>query len=244
MMNIKLTNVSKSYGEAHILKDVSLELQSGGVYGLVGPNGAGKTTLIKLLTTLEQPSIGTIYLNGDDMVKNPSLMRGKLGYLPQDVNVYPHLTSVEYLTYFAGIKGVAKHSIKPHVEELLSLFNLMPYTKKCLGTYSGGMKQRVGLACALLGNPDVIILDEPSVGLDPEERMNLRLLFEQLSKTKILILSTHIISDIELTAKNIIVLQSGKIKYCGSKDDFVKTSPNKDFEEAYLKFIGKKPLRI
>ncbi len=236
-MKLNLENVSKAYGDAKILKNVSLNLESGGVYGLVGPNGAGKITLIKLLTTLEKPTSGKISLNDDDIISDPKAIRGKLGYLPQDVNVYPNLTSVEYLTYFAGIKGINKKSIKPHVEELLNLFNLTPYTNKKLGTYSGGMKQRIGLACALLGNPQIIILDEPSVGLDPEERMNLRNLFETLAKSRILILSTHIISDIELTAKNIIVLQSGEIKFAGTKDDFVNTNAN--FEQAYLNAIGK-----
>ncbi len=236
-MELKLQNVTKSYGEVKVLKNVSLNLQSGGVYGLVGPNGAGKTTLIKLLTTLEMPTSGKISLNNVDLVENPKAIRGKLGYLPQDVNVYPNLTSIEYLTYFAGVKGINRKSIKPHVEELINLFNLSAYKNRKLGTYSGGMKQRVGLACALLGNPQVIILDEPSVGLDPEERMNLRNLFETLARTRILILSTHIISDIELTAKNIVVLQSGQIKFAGSKDAFV--GPTGDIESSYMKFIGK-----
>ncbi|OOB78264.1 MAG: hypothetical protein ATN34_05210 [Epulopiscium sp. Nele67-Bin002] len=236
-MKINFNHVSKQYGNYPVLKNISMELNSGNIYGLVGPNGAGKTTLIKLLTTIDVPTKGKIYLDGKDIAQDPTCMRGNLGYLPQDVNVYPYLTSVEYLTYFAGIKGIDKKTIKPHVQELLELFNLTPHVKKKLGTYSGGMKQRVGLACALLGNPQIIVLDEPSVGLDPEERLNLRLLFEELAKTRILILATHIISDIDLTAKQIIVLKKGEVKYTGTKDEFVK-SYDGDLEEAYMHFVA------
>ncbi len=241
-MRLVLNNVSKQYNQFKVLNKISLTLQSGGVYGLVGPNGAGKTTLIKLLTTLEEPTSGSILLNNEDIVKQPSLVRNSLGYLPQDVHLYPYLTSVEYLTYFGGIKGINKHQLKHHVNELIHMFNLQPYVKKKLGTYSGGMKQRVALACALLGNPRIIILDEPSVGLDPEERVNLRNLFEVLSQTRILILSTHIISDIELTAQNIIVLQNGQVKYSGDKRAFVANTV--DMEEAYLKMIGRDNRRV
>ncbi len=238
-MEMILKNVNKSYHGIEILKDISLNLKSGGVYGLVGPNGAGKTTLIKLLTTLEAPTSGTIHLDGVNIVKKPKQIREQLGYLPQNVQVYPELTCVEYLTYFGMIKGIDKKQLAPHVNHLISLFNLEAAKDKKLGTYSGGMKQRVGLANALLGNPKIIILDEPSVGLDPEERINLRVLFETLAMTRILILSTHIMSDIELTAQNIIVMKKGEIKYADSKEKFVEMG---DIEQVYLNIIGKNNL--
>lgn len=237
-MKLEIQNVTKKYVQTTVLDNISINLISGGVNGLVGSNGAGKTTLIKILTTLEAPTDGQVLLDGVDITKNPSNIRQILGYLPQDVNVYPHLKAMEYLQYFAGIKGIPRKQSKEQIEYLLDFFGLTRHKKKPLGTYSGGMKQRIGLSCALLGDPKVIIFDEPSVGLDPEERIKIRNLFEELAKERIVLLSTHIISDIELTAKNIVAMQNGHLKFTGTKEEFTNLG-NGDFEQAYLKFMNK-----
>lgn len=168
-----------------------------------GKNGAGKTTLLKLLSTIMKPTSGRILLDNQDIVKNPDIMRNIIGYLPQEVFIYPNLTILEYLYYIASVKGMKKKEAEKQINHLLSNLHLESAKHKRLHNCSGGMKQRIGIICALLNNPEIIIVDEPTTGLDPEERITVRNILSGLSKEKIVILSTHIVSDIEAVASRI-----------------------------------------
>jgi ABC-type multidrug transport system ATPase subunit len=235
-LKISIENITKTYGSTQALQDFTLEIKSGCVFGLVGPNGAGKSTLMKILATLERPTAGTVLLDDVDIIKKPNDMRNILGYLPQDVAVYPNLTAQEFLSYIAAMKGLDAKSSRRQITELLDVLHLTAAKKRRLSTYSGGMRQRVGIACALLGDPQVIIVDEPSVGLDPEERIALRDLFGELAKTRVVLLSTHIISDVESTASRLAVIQNGRLKFQGTPQQFCEHSAG-DMEAAYLKII-------
>jgi ABC-type multidrug transport system ATPase subunit len=210
-MELLIEDAGKQYrGDFWGLRNFSLKLGSG-VLGLVGPNGAGKSTLMRILATITQPTEGRITWNGEDIVKSPNGLRAVLGYLPQDFGVYPHLNAVEFLEYMAAIKGLDRSASKQRIEELLQLVNLTEARKRPLGGYSGGMRQRVGIAQALLNDPKVLIVDEPTVGLDPEERVRFRNLLSDLSGERIVILSTHIVSDVEATATEIAVINQGRL---------------------------------
>jgi ABC-type multidrug transport system ATPase subunit len=235
-MKISIQGVAKAYGSTQALQDFTLEIGSGGVFGLVGPNGAGKTTLMKILATLERPTAGTVLLDGVNIAKKPNSMRKILGYLPQDVAVYPNLTAPEFLAYIAAMKGLGGRSSSRQIAELLDMLHLSSARKRRLSTYSGGMRQRVGIACALLGDPQVIIVDEPSVGLDPEERIALRDLFGELAKTRVVLLSTHIISDVESTASRLAAIRGGRLVFDGTPQQFCENAPG-NMEAAYLGII-------
>jgi len=181
-----------------------------GVIGLLGPNGAGKSTLMRMLATITQPSEGTIQWNGVDIVRSPDMLRATLGYLPQDFGIYPHLSGLEFLEYIAAIKGLDAKSARRRIDELLIVVNLVQAAKRPLGSYSGGMKQRVGIAQALLNDPQLLIVDEPTAGLDPEERVRFRNLLSDLSGERIILFSTHIVSDVEATATEIVVIHKGR----------------------------------
>lgn len=208
-MRLKIDHLSKQYRRDFWgLRDFDLELKPG-VIGLLGPNGAGKSTLMRMLATITQPSTGTIRWNGVDVVKSPDALRAVLGYLPQDFGLYPNLTGLEFLEYMAAIKGMDGKTARRRIEELLVLVNLVHAAKRPLGGYSGGMKQRIGIAQALLNDPQLLIVDEPTVGLDPEERVRFRNLLSDLSGERIVILSTHIVSDVEATATEIVIINQG-----------------------------------
>lgn len=194
------------------LKGVSLEIQPG-IFGLLGPNGAGKTTLMKILATLLEPDGGTAEMDGLDLIKAKAETRKKLGYLPQDFGLYPTLTAVQMLNYFAKLKGVTdrkeRHSL---VDALLERVNLTAERNRRLGGFSGGMRQRVGIAQALIGNPELLIVDEPTAGLDPEERSRLHnLLAESARENTVILLSTHIVSDVSTLCNHFAVIRGGKI---------------------------------
>ena len=173
-MNLTISHLSKQYRRDFWgLRDLDLELKPG-VIGLLGPNGAGKSTLMRMLATITQPTAGKIEWNGVDIVKAPDTLRTVLGYLPQDFGIYPNLTALEFLEYMAAIKGMDGKTAHRRIEELLVVVNLVHAAKRPLGSYSGGMKQRVGIAQALLNDPQLLIVDEPTVGLDPEERVRFR----------------------------------------------------------------------
>lgn len=210
-MKLTLENISKKYKDQTALENINVELQSGQLIGLIGKNGAGKTTLIKLIATIIKPTNGHMLLDNQNIIKNPHIIRNVLGYLPQEVSVYPNLTAYEYLNYIASIKGINKQEAEIQIKNLLSIFHLEDAKNKRLGSYSGGMKQRVGIICALLGNPQVIVIDEPTTGLDPEERITVRNVLSSLAKERIVILSTHIVSDIEAVASRILMLQHGNL---------------------------------
>lgn len=209
-MELELKSVSKTYGSKKALQEMNLIFTSG-VTGLLGSNGAGKSTLMRLLATIETPTEGTIFYNGKDIAKNPDMLRKELGYLPQDFGVYPNMTPVEFLEYMAAMKGLSKASARKRIDVLLEDLHLTEARKRKLGGFSGGMKQRVGIAQALLNDPAVLIVDEPTVGLDPEERIAFRNLLASLSEEKIILLSTHIITDIEAIAPRIVLLNQGRL---------------------------------
>lgn len=210
-MKLAINEVSKRYrGNVWGLRDFGLELGPG-VLGLVGPNGAGKTTLMRILATVTKPTEGQVTWNGVDIAKSPDGLRAVLGYLPQDFGVYPHLNAVEFLDYLAAIKGVEAKAAHRRIDELLHILGLVEVGKRPLGGYSGGMKQRVGIAQALLNDPQLLIVDEPTAGLDPEERVRFRHLLTELSGERIVILSTHIVSDVEAVATEMAILHEGRL---------------------------------
>lgn len=209
-MQLTISQLSKQYRhDIWGLRDFNLELGSG-VIGLLGPNGAGKSTLMRMLATITRPTQGTIHWKNIDILKSPDTIRSILGYLPQDFGIYPHLSAIEFLEYIAAIKGMDQKISKQRIEELLTLVNLVHAAKRPLGTYSGGMKQRVGIAQALLNDPQLLIVDEPTVGLDPEERVRFRNLLSDLSGERLILLSTHIVSDVEAIATEIVVIYHGQ----------------------------------
>ena len=209
-MKLSIVNVSKQYRRDFWgLRDFSLELGPG-VLGLLGPNGAGKSTLMRILATITEKTRGTVTWNGEDIARHPDNLRQVLGYLPQDFGVYPNLNAYEFLQYMAAIKGLDGKSAKRRIDELLQLVNLVDSARRPLGGYSGGMKQRVGIAQALLNDPQLLIVDEPTAGLDPEERVRFRNLLADLSGERIIILSTHIVSDVEATATSIAMINKGQ----------------------------------
>jgi ABC-2 type transport system ATP-binding protein len=210
-MQLQIKDVGKRY-HSNIwgLQNFSLELGPG-VLGLLGPNGAGKSTLMRILATITRASEGTVTWNGEDIARHPDTLRSVLGYLPQDFGVYPHLNAIEFLEYMAAIKGIDRRAARKRIEELLVVVNLVEARKRRLGEYSGGMKQRIGIAQALLNDPQLLIVDEPTVGLDPEERVRFRNLLSDLAGERIVILSTHIVSDVEATASDIVIIHKGKM---------------------------------
>jgi ABC-2 type transport system ATP-binding protein len=208
---IETRNLGKAYKGVQALTDFNLKLTPG-ILGLLGPNGAGKSTLMRMLATITRPSEGTILWNGRDVVKDPEALRSVLGYLPQDFGVYPNLSAQEFLEYMAAIKGMSGEKARRKISDLLDLVNLREAARRPLGGYSGGMRQRVGIAQALLNDPQLLIVDEPTVGLDPEERVRFRNLLSDLSGERIVILSTHIVSDVESTATDIAIIHKGHLK--------------------------------
>ncbi len=204
-------DLNKAYKSVQALQDFNLTLTPG-ILGLLGPNGAGKSTLMRMLATITKPTEGTILWNGQDVVKDPEALRSVLGYLPQDFGVYPNLSAQEFLEYMAAIKGMSGEKARRKISDLLDLVNLRDAAHRPLGGYSGGMRQRVGIAQALLNDPKVLIVDEPTVGLDPEERARFRNLLADLGGERIVILSTHIVSDVESTATDIAIIHKGHLK--------------------------------
>jgi ABC-type multidrug transport system ATPase subunit len=210
-MKLTITDLGKQYrSDLWGLKNFSIEIKPG-ILGLLGPNGAGKSTFMRMLATITKPTDGKILWDDVDIVKSPDTLRAVLGYLPQDFGVYPNLNAVEFLEYMAAIKGLDSASAKKRIDELLQVVNLKDAAKRPLGGYSGGMKQRVGIAQALLNDPQLLIVDEPTVGLDPEERVRFRNLLSDLSGERIVILSTHIVSDVEATATRIALVHKGQL---------------------------------
>jgi len=208
-MKLVIDGVSKLYkGNVWGLRDFSMDLEPG-VLALVGPNGAGKSTLMRILATITKPTEGRVTWNGTDIVQSPDELRAVLGYLPQDFGIYPNLNAVEFLEYLAALKGLDGRAARKRIRELLQVVNLFDVRKRPLGGYSGGMRQRVGIAQALLNDPQLLIVDEPTAGLDPEERVRFRNLLSDLAGERIVILSTHIVSDAEATATEIAIINRG-----------------------------------
>jgi ABC-2 type transport system ATP-binding protein len=229
-MRLVIQGVSKRYrGEVWGLKGLSLELGPG-VMGLVGPNGAGKSTLMRILATVTRPTEGSVTWSGTDITQSPDGLRAVLGYLPQDFGVYPNLNAVEFLEYMAAIKGVDGRTTHSRIDELLQVFGLMEARKRPLGGFSGGMKQRLGIAQALLNDPQLLIVDEPTAGLDPEERVRFRNLLSELSGERIVILSTHIVTDVEAAATEIAILNQGYLLWHSAPEELLRTVEGKVWE--------------
>lgn len=226
---LEIKSLNKKYGDLAVLRDIDLTLENG-IYGLLAPNGAGKTTLMKILATLSFPDQGTVLWNGEDIFKLDFQYRSILGFLPQDFGYYRDYSPQKYLEYLAVLKGMKKSQIKGQVAEWLKIVGLENVTKKKMKKLSGGMIQRVGIAQALLNEPKILILDEPTAGLDPKERVRFRNVLSELSKDKIIILSTHIVSDVESVANKIIFLKEGKIFCNDTISDITKMLEGEIYE--------------
>jgi ABC-2 type transport system ATP-binding protein len=229
-MSLVIKNLTKQYTKHKTgLNDYSITIEKG-VLGLLGPNGAGKSTLMKIIATISKPTTGTLFLNGEDIVAHPDSIRKILGYLPQDFGVYPNLNAYEFLAYIAAMKGVGGKDLRKRIDMLLEGVNLTADAKRPIGTYSGGMKQRIGIAQALLNDPKVLIFDEPTVGLDPEERVRFRQLISDLADDCIIILSSHIVSDIETIADEVAIMKNGTLLNKAAQPDIIKLVEGKVFE--------------
>lgn len=229
-MELTIDRITKQYQSAFAVDRISLRLHRG-VYGLLGANGAGKTTLMRMICGILKPTGGSISLDGLDVASEE--YRAALGYLPQDFGYYPNFTGTDFLLYLAALKGLDKRQAAGKAKELLELVALRDAAKKKIKTYSGGMKQRLGIAQALLNDPKLLVLDEPTAGLDPQERVRFRNLIADLGKESIVLLSTHIVSDIEHIADTILMMKSGQLIYQGTKEQV-----GGDLETFYLKQFG------
>lgn len=229
-MELIIDRVSKQYKNKIAVDNISLHLDKG-VYGLLGANGAGKTTLMRMVCGILKPTRGTITFDGMDAETEE--YRSRLGYLPQDFGYYPDFTGIDFLLYMAALKGMTRMDAKRKAAELLDVVALSEDCKRKIKTYSGGMKQRIGIAQALMNEPDILILDEPTAGLDPRERVRFRDLIAALGKESIVLLSTHIVSDIEYIADCVLMMKDGQLIYNGKWDE-----RNKDLEAFYLDQFG------
>ncbi len=229
-MILHIERVNKTYkGNVHALNDLTVDVKPG-ILGLLGPNGAGKSSLMRILATITKATSGTVKWNDTDISKTPNVLREVLGYLPQDFGVYPNLNAVEFLEYMAAIKGLDSSHSRKRIDELLDVVNLSDMRKRPLGGYSGGMRQRIGIAQALLNNPQLLIVDEPTAGLDPEERVRFRNLLSDLSGERIVILSTHIVSDVEATATEIAIVSQGRLLVHGSPESLLRSVEGRVWE--------------
>ncbi len=224
--NLCIDNITKKYQDRIVVEPISLKLTTG-VYGLLGANGAGKTTLMRMICGILRPTSGQISLAGEPVTSEA--YRAMLGYLPQDFGYYPDFTGSEFLLYMAALKGLSKPQAREKSGELLKLVGLAEQSRKRIKTYSGGMKQRLGIAQALLNDPRLLVLDEPTAGLDPKERVRFRDLIARAGKSSIVLLSTHIVSDVEHIADSILMMKTGKLIYQGKWEE-----SRGDLEQFYL----------
>jgi len=229
-MQLLIEHVSKRYGQdLWALSDFSLTLAPG-VLGLLGPNGAGKSTLMRVLATITRPTRGRVLWDGDDIAARPDPLRRVLGYLPQDFGIYPNLSATEFLEYLAAVRGLEARTARKRIDRLLDLVNLADARRRPLGGFSGGMRQRVGIAQALLNDPHLLIVDEPTGGLDPEERVRFRNLLGDLAGDRIVILSTHIVSDVEAVATRIVLIARGRLVLEAAPEALLASATGKVWE--------------
>ncbi|EGD29881.1 ABC superfamily ATP binding cassette transporter, ABC protein [Streptococcus sanguinis SK72] len=228
-MELSLKNIKKEYGNKLVLDYVPISLKPG-LYGLLGSNGSGKTTLFRIICGLMKPTQGAVFFNGKNIVNQAENFRDILGFLPQDFRYYRDFTARNFLLYIASLKGLSRKNASTTSDELLELVGLSAIKNKKIRKLSGGMKQRLGIAQALLNNPQVLVLDEPTVGLDPKERVKFRKLLSSLSKEKIILLSTHIVSDVESIADEILILKNGRLRDRGTVNQLVSEISDKVWE--------------
>jgi ABC-2 type transport system ATP-binding protein len=228
-MDLLINAISKSYGGKKAVDGVEYKFKPG-IYALLGPNGAGKSTLMKMICNIEKPDKGNIWFDGKNIHMLKSEYFAKLGYLPQDWGYYPQFTVKDFMKYFSVLKGIPANYSKKEIRELLEMFGLENLYKKKIRTLSRGMIQRMGIAQALLGRPDILVLDEPTAGLDPKERLNFRNILNDYSKDKIIILSTHIVSDVEVLANEILVMDTGKLIRHGTRNELINELRGKVWE--------------
>ncbi len=227
MLTVK--NVTKKYGDFTALEDISLEFENG-VYALLAPNGAGKTTLIKMLVTLLFPTEGEILYNGTDIVKLDEEYREIIGFLPQEFGYYKSYTPTAYLSYLAALKGIPKKNVDRRIAEALETVSMTEHANKKMKKFSGGMVQRIGIAQAILNDPKILVLDEPTAGLDPKERVRFRNILSNLARDRVVILSTHIVSDIETIASKVIMLKDHRLFCNCSVSDACKPLEGRTYE--------------
>ena len=228
---LEINNISKSFGDVHALKNVSLDLKPG-LFGLLGPNGAGKSTLMRTLATLQLPDEGSVIYDGENIADSPDVMRKVLGYLPQDFGVYPRMSALGLLDHIAILKGVQDGKARnDQIESLLRAVNLWTMRRANVSTYSGGMRQRFGVAQAMLGDPKVLIVDEPTAGLDPFERQRFLDLLSEAGEDKIIILSTHIVEDVRDLCSDMAIMGSGEIVARGAPEDLIDKIRGKVFRK-------------
>jgi ABC-2 type transport system ATP-binding protein len=220
-MQLQMENITKSFKDKDVLKGITLTMENG-VYGLLGPNGAGKTTMIRILADILQPSKGRVFINGQDKNTCGDEYRAKIGYLPQDMSFYSDFTGRDYLSYVAALKGISAASVGERIDTLARNVGLENDLHRRAVTYSGGMQRRLGIAQALLDDPEILILDEPTAGLDPHERIKFRNIISAYSKDRLVLLSTHIVSDIDSIAKSVMMMEYGKIEKLGSSEDYIR----------------------
>jgi ABC-type multidrug transport system ATPase subunit len=234
-MQLTIRNLSKTYSNGvQALKDVSLDIETG-MYGLLGPNGAGKSTLMRTLATLQDADSGTATLGDIDVLKDKDALRRVLGYLPQEFGVYPRISATEMLDHLAVLKGIPGNQRKEVVSALLQRVNLWDHRKKAVSSYSGGMRQRFGIAQALLGDPKLIIVDEPTAGLDPGERNRFYNLLSEIGENVIVILSTHIVEDVKELCSNMAIINNGQVLYAGAPEASLQALQGKVWQKSILK---------
>ena len=236
-MQLEIKHLTKRYGDKTALDDFSYCFDAG-IYGILGANGAGKTTLMNLITDNVRRDAGEILFNGTDVLKLGKRFRSVLGYMPQQQGMYPDFSARAFLLYMAELKEIPRKQAREQVEALLEMVNLQDAAHKKLGGFSGGMRQRVLLAQSLLGDTAVLILDEPSAGLDPRERLRIRKYIAQLASDRIVFLTTHIVSDIESIAKDVLLMKQGKLVTHGAPEALIESVGGGSLEDVYLSYLG------
>lgn len=237
-------NINFSYNKKNILKDISFSC-SNGIMSVLGANGAGKTTLMKVLIGANKPSTGKVLLNNENLLRDSNNM---IGYLPQNFDTYDNITGYDFLSYVCDIKNVDSTEKKQHIDKVVEQFNLKMIISKTIGSYSGGYKRRLSIAQAVIGNPNIVIIDEPTVGLDPEQRLEFRHYLSEIGKERIVLISTHILEDVELYTNNILIIDQGSIIFKGSTSDAIAQAKNSictiNVNVDELKLINKKVIVI
>lgn len=236
-MELRIEHLTKKYGEKVALRDFTYTFTPG-IYGILGANGAGKSTLMNLITDNVKRNEGQILWNGTDILKLGKSFRAKLGYMPQQQGMYNDFSARAFLRYMAQIKEIPKKQADEQIEQLLDVVNLREDAHKKVGGFSGGMRQRVLLAQALLGDPKILILDEPTAGLDPRERLRLRQYISDLAQDRIVFLTTHIVSDIESIAGDVLLMKQGELVRHGAPEVLIASCGGKDLEDVYMAYLG------